>query len=84
MKNKNTENIIIYDLRGLKCPLPVLKTRRKMKNLSVGTILNIRTTDPMSCIDIPHFCNEEQHELIKTETSGNITDFWIRKSEPKI
>lgn len=80
---KNSENIIIYDLRGLNCPLPVLKTRRKLQDLAVGTLLKVRVTDPMSRIDIPHFCNEEHHEIIKIETSENITDFWIRKGEEK-
>lgn len=78
---KNSGNIIIYDLRGLNCPLPVLKTRRKLQDLPAGTLLKVRVTDPMSRIDIPHFCNEEDHEIIKIETSGNITDFWIRKSD---
>lgn len=48
-----------YDLRGLKCPLPVLKTRKRMENLTPGALIEIETTDPLAVIDIPHFCNED-------------------------
>jgi tRNA 2-thiouridine synthesizing protein A len=68
------------DLRGLKCPLPVLRTRKKMAELSAGSVISVETTDPLASIDIPHFCNENGHRLEsqqKTET-GNV--FVIRKS----
>ena len=71
--------VISYDLRGLKCPLPVIKTRKKMMTLESGALLRVETTDPLAGIDIPHFCNEDGHELIesgKTET-GHL--FLIRK-----
>lgn len=63
--------ILIYDLRGLKCPLPVLRTRKRMATLSPGTRIAVETTDPMSVIDIPHFCREDGHvleEAVKTQT----------------
>ena len=55
------------DLTGLKCPLPVLRTQKALGAMSAGTRLQVITTDPMSVIDIPHFCTEQGHELIKTE-----------------
>ena len=42
------------DLSGLKCPLPALKTRRALKSLAPGDLLEVRCTDPMAAIDIPH------------------------------
>ena len=50
------------DLKGLKCPLPVLKTRKALTRLSSGEQLTVLTTDPMAEIDIPHFCAEAGHE----------------------
>ncbi len=50
--------IFTYDLRGLKCPLPVLRARKRMATLAPGTRLAVETTDPMSVIDIPHFCRK--------------------------
>ncbi len=70
---------ILYDLRGLKCPLPVLKTRRKMSSLPSGSVIRVETTDPLAGIDIPHFCKEDGHELIEAETTEGGHRFLIRK-----
>ncbi|OWV93104.1 sulfurtransferase TusA family protein [Rhizobium sp. R693] len=70
---------ILYDLRGLKCPLPVLKTRRKMSSLPSGSLIQVETTDPLAGIDIPHFCNEDGHELIETVKTDTGHRFLIRK-----
>lgn len=68
-----------YDLRGLKCPLPVIKTRKKMSSLPSGATIRVETTDPLAGIDIPHFCNEDGHELIETERTETGHRFLIRK-----
>lgn len=68
-----------YDLRGLKCPLPVLKTRRRLQGMAPGSELAIETTDPMAGIDIPHFCREEGHELVSSERTETGHRFMIRK-----
>ncbi|OQP85306.1 response regulator SirA [Rhizobium rhizosphaerae] len=52
-----------YDLRGLKCPLPVLKTRRRLRDLPAGARLMVLTSDPLAVIDIPHLCREDGHAL---------------------
>ncbi len=46
------------DLKGLKCPLPVLHTRRALMRLSVGERLLVFCTDPLAAIDIPHLVHE--------------------------
>lgn len=55
------------DLKGLKCPLPVLKTRKAMGTLSAGDTLTVLTTDPMAEIDIPHYCRESGNTLLSAE-----------------
>ncbi|WP_332304730.1 sulfurtransferase TusA family protein [Rhizobium sp. GR12] len=57
---------IIFDLRGLKCPLPVLRSRKKLAALKAGDILTVETTDPLAVIDIAHMCNEDGHSLVET------------------
>lgn len=69
----------VYDLRGLKCPLPVLKTRRRLGQMASGEELTIETTDPLAVIDIPHFCNEDGHELVASEKADGGHRFRIRK-----
>lgn len=75
---------VIYDLRGLKCPLPVLKTRRKLKALHDGDRLILQTSDPLAGIDIPHFCNQEGHQLVESEKTAEGHRFTIRKGMPVI
>jgi tRNA 2-thiouridine synthesizing protein A len=69
----------VYDLRGLKCPLPVLKTRRRLKSCKTGDRLTIETSDPLAGIDIPHFCSQEGHELIEAIKTPDGHRFVIRK-----
>ncbi|KAA0698597.1 response regulator SirA [Neorhizobium sp. P12A] len=69
----------VYDLRGLKCPLPVLKTRKRMKSMQSGAVLAIETSDPLAVIDIPHFCNEDGHSLLESEKTESGHRFLIRK-----
>lgn len=69
----------IYDLRGLKCPLPVLKTKKRLATLPSGAELTIDTSDPLAIIDIPHLCNQEGHALVSSETNEGGHRFVIRK-----
>ena len=67
------------DVKGLLCPLPVLKARKRLKDLAVDTILKVDATDPASVIDFPHFCNESGHALINHDEQDGTYSFWIRK-----
>jgi len=69
-----------YDLRGLKCPLPVLKTKKRLASLAVGATLTVETSDPLAVIDIPHFCNENGHALIESTKTSDGHRFVIRKA----
>lgn len=62
MKNETP----VLDLRGLKCPLPVLKAKKAMRALNSGDQIWLETTDPLAVIDVPVFCNEDGHELLET------------------
>ena len=69
---------ITLDLSGLLCPLPVLKSRKRLEAMSSGTVLKVIATDPMSAIDMPHFCNEHGHTLLEHRQDGNAIIFRIR------
>lgn len=69
----------IYDLKGLNCPLPVLKTRKRLESMQPGALLKVETTDPLAGLDIPAFCNESGHELIETAASGHGHVFLIKR-----
>jgi tRNA 2-thiouridine synthesizing protein A len=68
-----------YDLRGLKCPLPVMKARKRLSAMAPGAALWVETTDPLAVIDIPHFCHEDGHALEASERIKAGHRFLIRK-----
>lgn len=70
----------VLDLIGLKCPMPVLKTRKMLRSLDAGSLLEVLTTDPMAFLDIPHMCNEDGHKMEKVEKDGPRGRFLIRKA----
>ena len=51
------------DARGLLCPLPVLKARKRLAALPAGARLRLLTDDPAAVVDVPHFCAEQGHVL---------------------
>ncbi|HEX2020329.1 MAG TPA: sulfurtransferase TusA family protein [Aurantimonas sp.] len=69
----------ILDLSGLKCPLPALKTRKALGGLAPGDRLEVRCTDPLALVDIPHLLNEMGHRLERTERDGERSVFLIEK-----
>lgn len=70
----------VLDLRGLNCPLPVLKTAKAMKPMAAGARLTIEVTDPMARIDIPHFCAEHGHRLVDSGEEDGVLRFTIEKA----
>ena len=64
---------------GLLCPLPVLKARKRLQTLEAGQILQLIADDPAARIDVPHFCNEQDHRLIAVQESGRGWIFTIAK-----
>lgn len=74
-----TETIHL-DLRGLKCPLPVLHARKALAKAAPGTRIVVRCTDPMSAIDIPHLVHETGDVLEqKTFADGELTFRLLRR-----
>ena len=66
------------DVRGLQCPLPVLKARKKMLSMPPGATLIVETTDPASVIDFPHYCNESGHELVGQTVADEVYIFTLK------
>jgi tRNA 2-thiouridine synthesizing protein A len=63
------------DARGLKCPLPVLRARRALRD---HALIELATTDPASVLDIPVFCAEAGHAIAKQDQEGETFTFLIR------
>ena len=68
------------NLRGLKCPLPALRTRKVLKGLTKGDVIVVECTDPLSAIDIPNLINQTGDTLEGTERTPELLTFRIRKA----
>ncbi|HEV7635925.1 MAG TPA: sulfurtransferase TusA family protein [Bradyrhizobium sp.] len=71
---------IKLDLTGLKCPLPALKTRKALKALKPGDLLEVHCTDPLSVIDIPNLIGETGDTVEISERSEQRIVFLIEKA----
>ena len=78
-ENAGIRPVATYDATGLSCPLPVLRTRKKLAELTPGDVLAVIATDPVAPIDMAHFCREAGHELILSKPEGTHYRFLIRR-----
>jgi tRNA 2-thiouridine synthesizing protein A len=67
-------------MRGLKCPLPALKTRKLLSKMAAGEVLVIECTDPLTAIDIPNLVRETGDTIESSDKKGRVLTFTIRKS----
>ena len=68
------------NMRGLKCPLPALKTRKLLSKMAPGELLVIECTDPLVSIDIPNLIRETGDTIEASDKKGRVLTFRIRKS----
>jgi tRNA 2-thiouridine synthesizing protein A len=69
------------DLRGLKCPLPALLTKKALARLAPGSCLTVMADDPMSVVDIPHMCHSEGHAVESVTSRDGASEFVLRKTQ---
>lgn len=72
-------SITQLDLAGLKCPLPVLKTRKALARMQKGDELHVICTDPMAAIDIPNLLRETGDHLARQAREDSRLIFEIEK-----
>jgi tRNA 2-thiouridine synthesizing protein A len=75
----DTANATTIDLRGLKCPLPALRTRKALSRLEPGATLVVECTDPLAEIDIPNVVRETGNTLEDKARRHDVLVFRIRK-----
>jgi tRNA 2-thiouridine synthesizing protein A len=55
------------DVTGLLCPVPVLRTARRVRGLAPGSLLEVVGDDPLLRIDLSAWCAREGHEVVRSE-----------------
>jgi len=71
---------LILDAKGLRCPLPVLKARKAMKDLPAGGTLRVLATDPGAVKDFEAFCKTTGYRLLTAGQNGEVLTFDIQKT----
>ena len=67
------------DLKGLSCPLPIVKTAQAMKELTAGELIEALATDPGSVADFQAWCTSTGNELVEHGELDGVFRFVIRK-----
>jgi tRNA 2-thiouridine synthesizing protein A len=67
------------DATGLKCPLPVLKARRALKDVPAGGLLEVLATDPGATQDFTHFCTTTGCEMVESGEAQGVLRFLLKK-----
>ncbi len=70
---------INMDLKGVACPMPVIKVSQQIKKMQVGQILAAETTDPGAHADFPAWAKSTGNEIVATEKNDSVTVFYIKK-----
>jgi tRNA 2-thiouridine synthesizing protein A len=70
---------MVLDLRGLRCPQPVLRAAKALRDVPLGGTLVLECTDPLTVIDVPHFVSQTGQALTGQEQRGPLYVFRIRK-----
>ena len=69
----------ILDLRGMRCPIPVLKARKHIADVALGETLTLLATDPMAPLDLRHFCQEAGHEFVSKSFEDGTFHLVVRR-----
>ncbi|HEY5633805.1 MAG TPA: sulfurtransferase TusA family protein [Burkholderiaceae bacterium] len=67
------------DARGLNCPLPIIKTKKALNDLTSGQVLKVTSTDPGSVKDMEAFSKQTGNELLGSDTQGSDYVFFLKK-----
>lgn len=69
----------VLDLKGLACPMPVVKVSKGIKEVAVGEVIEAHTTDPGSLTDFPAWAKTSGNEIVKTEQQDKLIKFLIKR-----
>src|SRR6202167_3775847 len=70
---------ILLDVKGMSCPLPVLRANRSLRSMAPGERLRVLATDRAAIADFKAFCQETGHALIAMSEEAGVLSFVIRR-----
>lgn len=67
------------DVRGLNCPLPILRTKKALSEMASGQILRVQATDPGAVRDFEAFARQTGNALLSSVEQGEVFEFVFRR-----
>ena len=67
------------DARGLNCPLPILKTKKALAEMTSGQVLRVQATDPGSVRDFQAFAQQTGNDLLEQSQDGDVLTFYMKR-----
>lgn len=77
---ENLKANTILDAKGLACPMPIVRTKKEMKNLEAGQVLEVQATDKGSKADMKAWAESTGHQYLGTIEEGEVLKHYLRKS----
>ena len=71
---------VTLDLRGLRCPLPILRAKKALRALPPGDALEVLADDPLSPIDFEAYCEQSGDALVESVATDGVFRFLIRRA----
>ena len=69
----------VMDLKGLPCPMPVVKISKGIKEVQVGQVIEVHTTDPGSLTDFPAWARTSGNEVLETEQENGLIKIYVKR-----
>lgn len=70
---------LVLDLKGMLCPMPVVKVAQAIKQVKIGGLIEATATDPGVMADIPAWCKSTGNEMLKFAKEGKVIRFWVKR-----
>ena len=67
------------DVKGLNCPLPILRTKKALAEMETGQVLRVQATDPGSLKDFPAFAKQTGNELVEQKEVNRVYEFYLKR-----
>ncbi|MCM8596178.1 sulfurtransferase TusA family protein [Accumulibacter sp.] len=67
------------DVRGLNCPLPILRTKKALSEMAPGEVLHVLATDPGSVRDFEAFARQTGNELLSSAETNRVFEYFLKR-----
>ncbi|HTY24320.1 MAG TPA: sulfurtransferase TusA family protein [Desulfomonilaceae bacterium] len=77
MSDSNVSKIL--DLKGLSCPMPIVRMSREIGSVKVGEVIEVHTTDPGSLSDFPAWAKTTGNEVLETKQGDGVIQIFVKR-----